>query len=210
MPHLRPLYSRQPRLAGVLDHGELVLLGDRVDRVHLARHAEDVDRHDGAGAIGDPAFDRRRVHGERGRVGVGEHRQGFGVEDRVVGGDERVGGDDHLVAGVHVHDVQADHQRGGAAGRGQAAFGAEQLRIGLLEVGHVLVPEPRIPSSAPQHLEDGGLPRLAPLRASRASRPCARACRRARPVWRRRRSSPRALAERPTKPEPWTPPPCCE
>ena len=136
---LAALVLRQPRLAGILDHGELVLAGDGVDRVHVARHAEDVHRHDGARPLGDPALDRGRVHGQRGRVGVGEHRQGLAAEDRVVAGDERVGRDDHLVAGVHVHDVQADHQRRGAAGGGQAALGAEQLRVALLELRHVLV-----------------------------------------------------------------------
>ena len=118
---LAALVFGQPRLAGVLDHRQLVLAGDGVDRVHVARHAEDVHRHDGARALGDAALDRGRVHGERGRVGVGEYRQGLAREDGVVAGDEGVGRDDHLVAGVHVHDVQADDQRRGAAGGGQAA-----------------------------------------------------------------------------------------
>ena len=97
----------QPRLAGVLDHRQPAPLGDGVDRVHLAGHAVDVDRHDGPRAVGDAALDRGRVHRKRGRVGVGEHRQRLVRQDRVVGGDEREGRADDLVARIDARDVQA-------------------------------------------------------------------------------------------------------
>src|SRR2546426_7446127 len=38
-------------------------------------------------------------------------RSGFVDQDRVIGRDERVWRDDDFIAGVHVHDVQADQQR---------------------------------------------------------------------------------------------------
>ena len=114
-------------------------------------------RQDGAGPFGDPAFDRRRVHGERGRFGVGEHRQGFVDQDRVIGGDECVRGDDDFVAGVHVHDVQADQQGGRTARGGQAAFGVEQFRVTCLEIRHVPAVA-AVPFAAAQHLDDRGFP----------------------------------------------------
>ena len=83
-PALAASVLGQPRLAGVFDYREAVLLGDRVDGVHVAWHAVDVDRHDGAGSLGDAALDRSRVHGQRGRIGVGEHRQGLVDQDRVI------------------------------------------------------------------------------------------------------------------------------
>jgi hypothetical protein len=81
----------EPGLAGVLDHREVVLAGDGVDGIHVAGHAEDMHRHERPGAVGDAAGDRGGVDGERGRVGIGEHRQGVVGEDGVVRGDEGVG-----------------------------------------------------------------------------------------------------------------------
>ena len=154
---LAALVFSKPGLAGILDNGEFVFAGDRVDRVHVARHAVDMHRQDGAGSFGDPAFDRRRVHGERGRFGVGEHRQGFVDQDRVIGGDECVRGDDDFVAGIHVHDVQADQQGGRTARGGQAAFGAEQFRVTRLELRHVPAIA-AVPFAAAQDFEDRWLP----------------------------------------------------
>ena len=192
---LAALVFRQPRLAGILDHGQLVLAGNGVDRVHVARHAEDVHRHDGARPLRDAALDRGRVHGERGRVGVGKDRQGLAGEDGVVAGDEGVGRDDHLVAGVHVHDVQADDQRRGAAGGGQAALGAQQFGVAPLEVRHVLGGAAK-PSAAPPDLEQLRLPGFAPLRPAEPTRPGGRACRRAGPAWPPRRRTPAAPGPR--------------
>lgn len=73
---------------------------------------------DGARAVGDPALDRGRIHGERGRLGVGEDRQGLVDQDRVVGRDERERGDDHLISGVHPHDVECDRYVSRDAGAG--------------------------------------------------------------------------------------------
>ncbi len=46
----------EPRLAGILDHGEFVFAGDCVDRVHIAWKAVDMDGQNGASAVGDSAF----------------------------------------------------------------------------------------------------------------------------------------------------------
>ena len=151
----------QPRLAGVLDHGEIVLLRDRVDGVHVARHAVDVHGHDGARAVGDPALDGGRVHRQRLRIGVGEHRQRLAQQDRVVRRDERERRHDDLVAGVDVHDVQGHLQRRRAARGGQAPLRAEQLGVGGFELVHRLA-RPAVPTAAAQHVEDCRFPGLAP------------------------------------------------
>ena len=45
-------------LAGILDHGEPVAVGDRVDHVHVGDEAEQVDRRDRPGARRDLRLDR--------------------------------------------------------------------------------------------------------------------------------------------------------
>ena len=105
-----------------------------------------------------------RVHRQRGRVGIGKHRQGFVHQNRVVRGDERVGRGDDFVAGVHAHDIQAGDQRGGAAGRGQTPPCTEQFRVGRLEIRHLLAAAGTGPLPAAQDLEHIRLPGLAPVR----------------------------------------------
>ena len=161
---LATLVFAQPRLAGVLNDGQVVFLGDSVNRVHVAGHAVNVNRQNGAGPFGDAALDRSRVHRQRGGVRVGEHRQCLVHQNGVIGCTERKGRSDHFVTGVHAHDIQGGHQRGGAAGGGHAAFGAEQFRVGLFKIPHFPAAAGRAPSSAAQHFEDFRLPGLAPLR----------------------------------------------
>ncbi|MCZ7640155.1 MAG: hypothetical protein M5U12_31350 [Verrucomicrobia bacterium] len=158
---MRPLVLGEPGLAGVLDHREAVFAGDGVDGVHVARHAVDVDREEGAGAVGDAAGDRGGVEGERGGIGVREDRQGLLEENGVVSGDEGIGRDDDLVTRVHVHDVEGDEQGGGAAGGGEAALGAEELRISQFELGDMFAGAAE-PTAAAQDVEHGGFPGLAP------------------------------------------------
>src|SRR5690606_28601930 len=47
----------EPGLAGVLYHDQVVFFCHRVDRVHVAGHAENMDRDDRLGSFGDSAFD---------------------------------------------------------------------------------------------------------------------------------------------------------
>lgn len=41
------------RLGRILDHGQTKFTGDVQDGVHVGEAAEEVDKHDGAGAAGD-------------------------------------------------------------------------------------------------------------------------------------------------------------
>lgn len=47
----------EPRLAGIFDYCEFVFSGDLVDWVHIAWETVDMDGQNGAGAVGDAAFD---------------------------------------------------------------------------------------------------------------------------------------------------------
>jgi hypothetical protein len=59
--------------------------------------------------------------------------------------------------------MEGDRERGGAAGGGETAFGAQQPRVVLFELGHPLV-RPAEPAAAAVDLEHLGFPGLAPLR----------------------------------------------
>ena len=76
-------------LAGVLDDREAVLLGDRAERVHVARVAEHVHGQDGARARRDGRLDGRRVEHERLGIDVGEDGRRALVEHAVGRGHER-------------------------------------------------------------------------------------------------------------------------
>ena len=92
-------------LGVVLDDEQLVLLGEGVDRVHVAHVAVEVHRHDGLGALVDQLLGRLDAEAVVVEVHVGEARDGAGLHDGEAGGDEGVAGHDHLVA-------RPDAQRG--------------------------------------------------------------------------------------------------
>ena len=92
------LVLRAERLAGVLDQDEVVLLGQRPERIELAGVAEDVHGDDALRPLGDRRLDccRFEVHGPL--VDVGEDGRRAFVDEAVRRGDERVRRRDHLVA----------------------------------------------------------------------------------------------------------------
>ena len=118
--------------------------------------------HNCAGAFSNLALDGRGVDRERCWIGVSEHWQGHARQDRVVTCDECVRRDNHLVPGVHVQSMQADHERGRAAGGGQAALGTQQSRVSLFKLLHVLAGTAE-PAPAPEHFEHLWFPGFAPL-----------------------------------------------
>ncbi len=70
---------------------------------------------------------------------------------------------DDLIACIDAYGVQGGDQRRGAAGRGQAAFGTEQLGVAGLEFGDIAAATAAVPVPAAQDFENPGLPGLAPL-----------------------------------------------
>ena len=120
--HLAAAPFRQVRLAGVLEHRDLVLRGDREDRVEIADAAPEVHRDDRLGRRRDRRFELARVHLHRLAVGIDEDRQRVLPQHHVHRRDERVRRHDHFVARLHAQRIQAGVQRGGAVRRGQAVF----------------------------------------------------------------------------------------
>ena len=107
--------GRQVRLAAVLDDGQMMAIGYRLDGRHVGGLSVQVDRQDGARPRSDGVFDRRRIDGQAGRIDVGEDRARAGHHDgqRRIGGRQRRG--DHLVSRTDVERPQNERQRVGAA-----------------------------------------------------------------------------------------------
>ena len=78
-------------LAGVLNYGLAVLLGNGHDSVDIGRRAGDVDGHDDAGFRSNSGFDLLSVDLKCLGIGIDEDRQSEAGEDDVKRGDEGVG-----------------------------------------------------------------------------------------------------------------------
>ena len=104
------------RFTGVLDEREPVLARDRAQLVELARIAEDVDRDDRLRPRGHCGLDRGRIHVQRLRVDVREHRHGTLVDEAVRARREGVRRRDHLVAGLEARG-DAEQMQARGAGR---------------------------------------------------------------------------------------------
>ena len=124
-------------LAGVLDDREPVLVGDRAERLHVARVAEDVHRQDPARARRDRRLDGRRVEHERVGIDVGEDGRRALVEHHVGRGHERDRRGHDLVARADARGAHEQVQAGGAARDGDGVLAAAEGRELLLEVARV-------------------------------------------------------------------------
>jgi len=141
------LVLRTDRLAGVFDDDEVVLFGDRHDRVHIGGLAEEVDRNDRLGARRHFFLDLRRIDVVGRRVDVGEDRRRADPDDCADRRKEGEGRGDDFIAGPDPFDHQRDDERVGTAGhadREVAAavggdFGFEFLDLGaedeILRIG---------------------------------------------------------------------------
>src|SRR5262249_7912545 len=146
----------------ILNDAELVFASNSIDWVHIARHAKNVNRHDGPGSLGDPALDRGRIDGEGGGIGVGKYRQSHVRKDGVVTGDERIGRNNPFITSINIHYMKTHDQRGSAAGGGEAGFGAEQLCVALFKLLDMAVGTAE-PSAAAPNLEQVGFPVCEPF-----------------------------------------------
>ena len=98
-------------LAGVFNHQQPAPVCDLHDRIHLARLAEDVHRHDGLGPGRDCFFYARRIKVECLWIDVDEYRLCAGVEDAVGRGDEAERRRDDLIACVDAIGQKRHMQR---------------------------------------------------------------------------------------------------
>ena len=103
-----------------------------LERIHLSRDAEGVNRKDGAGARRDCAFNGRGFEIERDGIDLDEDRRRAHLKHRVDHGYEGKRGDDDLVALAHPQSEQSQMEARGAGtdgdGVGDAVVGG-QLRF---------------------------------------------------------------------------------
>ena len=104
------------RLTGILDDGQAMAVGDVHQIGQRSRVAEDVDDLDRLGARRDGGLDRCRVHVERLRVHLDEHRRRAREQDGVCRRHERERRHDDLVPRTKAEGVEARVQAGGATG----------------------------------------------------------------------------------------------
>jgi hypothetical protein len=108
------LVRNADRLAGILDHEQAVLAGDRHDRVHVGRRVAHVHGHDGASEGRDVALDAGGVE-HQGFVDVGDHGNRADHHGGGGRGHPGVGGHDDFIAGSN-----ACRGEGGGQGAGHA------------------------------------------------------------------------------------------
>ena len=131
------LPCRAYRLRGILDHAQFVLVGDRIQPVHVHRLAGQIHRNDRTGSWRDRGFNFIEIDVARDRVDVGEYRHSTHFEDHVRGGDPRDRRGDDFVARAYAGDAQRDLHRAGAGIERAHRTSAEVGRQLLLEFLHL-------------------------------------------------------------------------
>ncbi len=124
------------RLGGVLDHPEVVLVGDLHDRVHVAAPAVDVHRHDGPGPRSDLVLDQGDVDVQV-VAAVHEHGCGTRVRHRPGRCDHGELRNQHLVARPDAQRAQRQGQCRGARRTGDGVLDSVVSGERLLESRNV-------------------------------------------------------------------------
>ena len=114
-----------------------MLVGNGLQRPHVAHQAVKMHRHDGTGVGGDGGLDARRIEVAGVGLDIDEHRRGAGLEDGRGGGDEAHRRGDDLVARPDIERQQRHVQRPRAARHGQGVALLEIGRKPRLELRHV-------------------------------------------------------------------------
>jgi hypothetical protein len=112
-----------------------VSIAKHAQRVHVARMAVQVDRHDRLRPGSELALDVSRVDLPGGSVGVGEHWCGSGAGDRVRRSDIREDRNDHLVAWPDAEGEHRQVQRHRAVAHGRCVRCTDPLRELPFEAG---------------------------------------------------------------------------
>ena len=94
------------RLAGVLEHNQVVSLGNGENRVHVSRRATQVDGQDRFGAWSESRLDLVGVNLKRLPIRVDEHGNCELQHHHVDGGRECIRRDDNLVARADAESVE--------------------------------------------------------------------------------------------------------
>ena len=104
-------------MGGIVDHLEVMLLGDSIDGLDITRVAVAVHRHDGHGLIRDGLLDLLRIHAASILLNIHEDRLQFIPPDGVTGSHETIRSGDNLPLG--------DAQRLQGGDQWQCAIGEE-------------------------------------------------------------------------------------
>ena len=102
--------DRAVRLAGILDHLQSAVGGQRQDGLHVGDAAEQMHRDDRAGSRRDGGGHCIGVHRAVG-IAIDEHRARAHRKDGADGGDERVRLGDHVVASTYAGGAQRQLER---------------------------------------------------------------------------------------------------
>ena len=133
------LILRADGVRRVLDHAQVVLFRDRVERIEVNGQSRKVHRHDGARALRDRFLDLRHIHVVGAGLHVHEDRFAAGEHDGVQGRGKGHGSGDHFVARLQVqrnkHQVQA--RRGRREGKN-----VRRAEVGLQVLLELLDPWP--------------------------------------------------------------------
>jgi len=132
-----PLVARAEALRSVLDHGNAVFRGDRIDLVHIGRLAIERDRHDRPGARRNRGGYSAHIDVARVGLDIDEDRLGAEQDDHLGRRDEREWARDHFVAGLQPDRHQRDLERVGPAAAGDAVPRPDVMHQSLLELRHL-------------------------------------------------------------------------
>ena len=120
-------------LAGILDHGQVVLLGDFHEGRHVGHLSREVDGQERLGALRDLRLDLAHIHAEIVRA-VDEDRTGIGLTDRPHRRDEGVGRRDHLVSRSDTDGLERQLERIGSGIHADGVTRADHCGELLLEL----------------------------------------------------------------------------
>jgi hypothetical protein len=149
----RPFVLRSVRLAGVLDDRYPMMVGNRLDRVHIGHLTVEMDGNNGLGSGCNLCLELSRIHRERHRLDIDEYRSCTCVADRRHGRDEGEWHRDDFVAGADARREKRQMQgtRSGIDGYRMfdVAIGCELLlEMRATSSPSTYCPEARTPSTA--------------------------------------------------------------
>ena len=141
-----PLVSGHDALSCILDHQQIVALGDVHNGVHLATHTGIVHGHDHFGLVRDRSLYPGLVDVQGIRPDIHEHRHCASQNEGVRRRDEGVGRHDHLISRLEVSQNGSHFRRSGAGVRGQGLASA----CPGFQPGMALLRKSPIPSQVPR------------------------------------------------------------
>ncbi len=109
-----PFITSSMRLGTILDHLQPMLLGQRHDRVHVARPSCQVNTDDRLGALGQDSTDGVNGHVLGIQVDIGEYWNGPDIDDGRSRGQECPRGHHHLIANSDPKGLQCYIQGNGS------------------------------------------------------------------------------------------------